>query len=258
MSPLLQPRHPWFAPALALLVGLFALPATAADSDFRVLGGYSVQEKSLEFNLLTVPIDFRQSSSIFSIGAAARGFYVLVEMERPFSQDTISVKPGSTPLQFTLQREDNTLTLGYNLWRTLNIFAGRKTGSTELQRSALGSSTDLVQVEYRESGNFVGLSYNADFGVRGQLGLSLAYANLPTKVTETVLGTSIQSITTTGTTTGTSYGIKWTGTLTDRLDYNIGYKLSKYKFTDKAQATGDDYSTNQTYKIFSVGISKVF
>ena len=113
----------------------------------------------------------------------------------------------------------------------------------------------------REEGFFGGASYTFDFGARGQLGLSLAYAHLPA-----TLGTSFYSTTRTesvqdGTTSGLSYGLRWAGLLVPGLDYNVGYKLHSYRFKDETPDPLDpnlDSSTDQTYRIFYVGISKVF
>ena len=187
----------------------------------------------------------------------------MLEVERPFSQDA-SLLQTTAARQLAVEREDNTLTIGYNPWRNLNLFAGRKDGTTTAEFTFIGStsSTTAVSYQYREKGNFIGASYNFAFGARGHLGLSLAYADLPTKVVATYFGTAPGAEFTSGTTTGTSYGFKWTGPLADRIDYNIGYKLSRYKFTDKALTAdsggGIGLSTKQSYKTFSVGISKVF
>jgi hypothetical protein len=260
---LLQHRYAGFSPVLALLV---ALPANAAaDSDFQVFGGYAVQEKSLQFALNTIPIDSTQKTGNFSLGAASRGFYVLLEFERPFSQDISIRQPSTSPVQISIEREDSTLTVGYNLWRSLNIFVGRKSGYTNVESEVISTTNSVVAVGYRysEKGNFAGASYSFDFGARGQLGLSLAYANLPTEVSGLWYGSpAAAAVFTSGITRGTSYGIKWTGPLAPQLDYSIGYKLSKYEFTDTALTAdnggGLGLSTKQDYKTFSIGISKIF
>jgi hypothetical protein len=263
MSSLLHKYHIWFALTIFLLT---VMPASAAtDADTHVFGGFAVQEKSLQFLLNTIPIDSTQKTGNFSLGAASRGIYVLVEFERPLSQDISIVQPLAQPVQISIEREDNTLTVGYNLWRSLNLFVGRKSGRTNVESDVLGtaSSTKAAGYRYTEKGYFVGASYSFDFGARGQLGLSLAYAELPTEVVATyyaipAVGTEFTS----GTTSGTSYGVKWTGPLAPQLDYSIGYKLSKYEFTDKALTAdsggGFGLSTKQDYKTLYIGIIKTF
>lgn len=117
MTSLHQRRHPRFAPAFALLAGLSALPTSAADSDFRVIGGLSLQEKSHSFNV-ALPVTSRQTTYNLAIGGTARGIYALVEFEKPFSQYTTIFPHVTSPYVVNVTREDNTLTIGYNLWRT--------------------------------------------------------------------------------------------------------------------------------------------
>ena len=260
---LIRHRYAWFMPAGTLLAALSN--SVAADSDFRVFGGYAVQEKSLEFHLNTIPIDSTQKTGNFSLGAASRGAYVLLELERPFSQDISIAQPLTQPVQISIEREDSTLTVGYNLWRSLNLFVGRKSGRTNVESELISTTNSIVAVGYRysEKGYFAGASYSFDFDARGQLGLSLAHADLPTEVSGSWYGSpAAAAVFTSGTTRGTSYGIKWTGPLAPQLDYSIGYKLSKYEFMDKALTAdsggGFGLSTKQDYKTFSIGISKIF
>jgi hypothetical protein len=255
-------RHLHVAIAITILSGsMLALPATthaAEESDFHALGGITLQDKQMDFKLLgVVPIDGSVMSANLTLGGIWRGIYLIVEADRPFSQE-ISYLPGTTPVQLALQREDESATMGFNPWRSLNLFAGYKRGQTELTTFPAGGSTELLEFVFDESGPFAGASYSFDFA-SGQLMLSLAYADLPTSVTRTVLRDSTAE-TTHGNTSGLSYGFKWTGNLAESLDYQIGIKTTNYEFDDADLVidAGKDMSTDQTYRIFFVGLSKVF
>jgi hypothetical protein len=249
-------RH--YAVGVLFCTLLPTLAANADDSDFRFFNAFTLQEKSLEFSLGNGLLHSTQTTYDFLIGVNRGSFYLLGEMERPFSKDTNTVGPG-TPSQTSIDRQDNSLTAGYNVWRSLNVFVGRKTGKTTALFVPTGISTESLEFEYREKGSFVGASYGVDFGSSGQLSFSLAYADLPTTLSrKTIRSGSMES--TKGTTSGASYGIRWSGTYTEGVDYVIGYKQNNYEFDDEQKGIDNnkDMTTQQNYKTFFVGLSKVF
>jgi hypothetical protein len=249
---------------VSLIAAGIVNPVWAEDSDINIIGGFSYQQKTLEFTINPQLINFQQSSANFQIGAATRGFYVLYEMERPFSQYATILAPGNADnvFEYILEREDDTLTLGYNFWKSMNVFIGHKSGVTKIQFLPTVGSGEGYSFEYDDGGPFIGVSYSFDFGASGLLGVSVAYADMPTTFTLTELSGVGGVESTSGSTTGTSFGIKWTGPFTDQVDYSIGYKLSKYEFKDETLTSdnnnGNGWSTDQTYSTFYVGLSKLF
>ncbi|MGI9284252.1 MAG: hypothetical protein ACR2P1_02600 [Pseudomonadales bacterium] len=199
-----------------------------------------------------------------SLGAAFQNFYIAANVEIPFADTTYDESLVGTQTEDRivnivstgsgdLSRFDYALTLGYNIWEGLAVFTGYKFGETELtfEKSVVtfpegdpNAGADSIprnfETTYEEKGYFVGANYAFNIADAGLLSLSVAYADLDAEHSESAdFGEPSPSdsqaiflvgpVSYDGDAEGFSYGIKWTGRLTDSLQYNIGLKYQKYE-----------------------------
>lgn len=185
-------------------------------------------------------------------GMAIGRFYVSGSYEIPLDEEEVSKKFVGTNNQFRndvdIDRDDWSVTGGYALTEGISIFAGWKFGETTQESPAPvenGAPPGFKQT-YEEEGPFVGVSYGIPISDFAQLAFSVAYADLdaeykssaqfgtpstPTSTNNPMLGPETYS----GDATGFSYSVRWSGALTDSLDYFLTAKFQKYELDGKGR-----------------------
>ncbi len=172
-----------------------------------------------------------------------------------------------------VDREDITLTVGYNIWKKLNIFVGYLDGKTELNPQPfcvdagfpdnettpvynptctqtnrsfqqhyldlinITSGTDYIQT-YTESGFYFGASHSYQIQEYGTLSFSLAYATMDGEYKDNVenpnnIFPGFLPFNYKGDTTGTSLGVTWTASLGDTSAYFIDLRRQDYSMDGK-------------------------
>ncbi len=218
---------------IALLAGGLSYSTNASDKA-TFIASIAYQDKKLTFDqqysgTQSNSADFSVHIPVinFSLTTAYKKFFAAVKLEKNFSTtsttttETDRSADGEINLialqgsDVDVSREDVSLTLGYNAWRTLNLFIGYLNGETELTPDPF--CADLVlpidaddiargqvsctrtnragfqfflgdqgfynsQPEYRqtysEDGPYIGASYSFRFQELGTLSLSFAYADM--------------------------------------------------------------------------------
>lgn len=137
--------------SLAFIIALLSGTSSALE-DFTIVGALAYQDKELSFN--QVYSGAANNNANFSVHlpivtasftAAYQRFYATVKMEQNLadtSTDTDETNRAQEDLTSNLLtheggtidvgRKDMSLTLGMNVWRTMNIFIGYLNGETEL------------------------------------------------------------------------------------------------------------------------------
>lgn len=223
-----------------------------------------------------------------SLTAAVNKFYVSAKYETSITEATTSVDEtdrvalyGQANLiaidnsQTDIEREDFSLTFGYNVWRRLNVFAGYLSGKTtitpepavnldfffnpdEYNRAWLmadevknfGQSRPTYVQEYTEAGPFVGFSYAWTVGEVGTLSASFAYADMDGKYEDNAqcandfftTGNDCYKYKWEGDSTGTSIGMTWTQPLTDHVAYFIDLRQQSYEMEGVDKTGAVDYT----------------
>jgi hypothetical protein len=190
---------------------------------------------------------------------AWRGAFLSVGVERTLGEGTTSgpLANGTFWSERSYKRDENTLTLGYNVWAGLSAFAGYFQNGTRFTFNN-GAGSTQGKGKYAEYGPYYGLGYSHRFGGGGTVSASYAIARANGVLTQdTFVGSSVQSSRLPGEVTGQSYGIGWSAPLTGSLYYRLGYKATRYDFTFTDPALGER-STKQSYDTLYLGIANYF
>lgn len=145
------------------------------------------------------------------------------------------------------KRRDIDILAGYQLHKSVNIFAGYKYGRTNI--SFTNRTTDIQTDDlYRQIGPYLGASYTYPFEKAGKVSFSLAYSNLDalnilhanTEATVDPNACNFETNPTAcdlddfdgkseGTTKGFSIGVSWSIAVTPRLLYQTKFKTNHYQ-----------------------------
>jgi len=147
--------------------------------------------------------------------------------------------PKTEKTSYDVEREDYSVSLGYQVTDRFIVFGGYRSGQTSydaLMKTTIlplngGITSDTIRdrstsYKFKASGPFVGLSYNYPISERGQLGFNAAYAQL-----DGTYSTS-GSQDATNSTSGLTYGITWRGKLYKNLSYGLSLDKYNYEFSD--------------------------
>ncbi len=242
---------------LALMLIATGLGTThAADNELTVVGG-------LDFGFKKLHLDTGASGNVFNpsfttiipnIALGYQSLYAILSYDKSLGADhrttdsVVGGNPTSTTTDFS--RTDSTATLGYRLGNSFSVFGGYTKGVNEFSQTSAVAILIVTDITYTETGPFVGASYTNNFGNKGSLGLSLAYAKLDSEL-KTVTHPNLGRSDTKGDNTGLSYGLTWSGTLNGSLGYRIGVKGIQYKMDEPVKIT-------ERYTNFFMGITNYF
>jgi hypothetical protein len=263
----------------ATLALAFPQVAAAAGDGITWVPQIGFQYKQLEFKQdFTGPVTDNGSveadlpSVSLSLTALYNKFYVAVKYE-----DSLGDPSGYSDVTFTnsetnVDREDLSVTFGYNVWGNGNIFVGYMVGETTLKPTPICPSQDYYQgpppaehdctsswlfggdgnfafdaflngdpdykQSYKEDGVYLGGSYGWKVAQMGTLSVSLAYAKLDTVYKDNFThGDSLVPGKFTGDADGFSLGLNWSAPLTSRVGYYLDVRTQQYKM-DSKDATG--------------------
>jgi hypothetical protein len=238
----------------------------AAQDDLTFSTAVDLNYKQLTLTAVVGTITNEFKPEIWTLSVAPslswRGFFLSAAAERSLGEGSTS-GPLSTPFwsDRRYKREENSVSLGYNVWAGLTVFAGYLNNSTETNfvNTTIGSAvpTSIGRIEYSEKGPYYGLGYAHRFAKGGTLGASLAVARADGKLDQ-ISPSSISTPVTTaeGDVTGTSYGLSWSAPLAGDLYYRLGYKATRYDF--KFVVNGIERNTKQNYDTIFLGVVKYF
>lgn len=289
-----------------LTSGLFVGNALAEDSgpsDWVFAVQASVQSKNIEFSQDFESPNFRGDVEVdlpmFSLGGTMgyKKFYVTYKYETefkreaanstvPFTGTTSFFDLSTTEVRTELEREDWSVTVGYNVWRGLSVFGGLMAGETVLQPdpqcltgpgcNPVFSTANLAQThadrgtrayyqEYEEDGYFYGASYAFRIADAGSLSLSVAYADLDGSYRDNWLGGFFDVD---GESEGLSVSVGWSGSITEHLGYFAEVRSQMYDqdmdgILDVTPSTPADavflsIDTEEDMLSYAVGIRYIF
>ncbi|MFT5084535.1 MAG: hypothetical protein ACI9Y1_002590 [Lentisphaeria bacterium] len=244
-----------------LVTGLSINPANAESIDF-------VAGLSAGYTLVKFPAKLDSEAvypSYLLSGSASYGqFYVSYGYADSIEDASISEEEDVGKAN----RNDQDLSLGYRLNKSISLFIGHKNSETNVDFRRRDS--DLVRDEYyRQNGVFAGLSYGFTFKNRSNLNLSMAYVDLATKnrfmsdvesEDDDEGGDEDEFDDITGKVTGSANGfsasISWIMPLSDSLAFKTAYKINDYQETIKFE--GKRYPSDTKVTMFTIGLLKVF
>lgn len=228
-----------------------------ADAPFNMATSVAAGFKNGEYLPKSDPdTGFRFSATSLDL---AMDFYtdrtfVTINYDVPIKDDYSIVNGGTIEIDST--RIDAGITLGYNVYRNLNLFAGYKIGETK-QKYVRTNGTSAGVIVYHDAGPFAGASYGYSLGAAGSVSGSIAYALFNGQIRRHDLLTDVIQDTS-GITSGLSYGVKWSRGLRNGTTFSIGYKLNAYDFADRDMGFGSNSDLRQNFDILYVQVSSEF
>ena len=255
-----------------MLAVIAATPASGAEpqdnDDLTVVWGTAVNYKAVSFEVGRKKFDPTYVTLDLAVTMAYRGFYLGGNYDVSLKDFvTINNTPsGGGRLDnsvIAFSREDIAATFGYNVWKTMNVFAGYRQGETTgyAFSDLTGPPANNTDIVFLTKGPFIGTSYGFAMGKRGTLLLSAAYAAMSGEATflkYLANGTS-ESNHVQGPANGYSIGLGWTGPLEGSLVYTVAYKYSKYSFDqDNTTDPRDDFSFDEVHSVFTLSVQKYF
>jgi len=257
-----------------------------AEDDITFIGSLAYQNKNLSFdqkysgtdtNTAEFSVDLPMING--SLTAAYKKFFITLKLEKNLADTSTATSETNRALiqqanlialddsEVNVKREDLTFTVGYNPWRTFNIFVGYLNGETELEPDAfcadpfasspcsrtnraflqfflddngfVDGQADYKQ-NYRESGPYMGASYSFQYQDIGILAFSFAYADMNGEYEDNAndpnndFADAITGAPTfvafkyKGDSTGTSIGVTWTGFMGDWSAYFFDFRRQQY------------------------------
>lgn len=227
---------------LFLLIPLFSLtgPTQAADSEVTVVGALDFAFKDLtlesaggggpKFNTTLTTINP-------GVAIAYRRFYTNINFDKSIDSAATTQVENGLPSMLTMSRSDTVLTLGYRVLDSVSLYAGWLSGDIGAYLNGerdVGTPTFYTQeISYTEKGPFAGIAVSHNFGDKGSVSFSVAYAKLDGEMSQT----RYTGGATPGTTydngnvdvKGLSYSLIWTGPMNGSMNYRLGVKSTRYE-----------------------------
>jgi len=205
----------------ALMVGamLWAGGAQAEDQWLGVLLDVAIEAQTWEFTSKGKDIkDFQGDwiSGKLSTTFTADRYYIQLNYSAPLRTSREFVGDVMTERD----RDDADVVLGASAYKGLSVFIGEKYGRTRLFNNS-------GEVSFIENGPFAGLAWSQAIGDLGNLSVSAAYAVMDGDFI--IRGTSSKTVIS-GDVAGYSFGATWSGPLSSKIVYKIGYKRHRYDF----------------------------
>jgi hypothetical protein len=296
---------------LASLAALIQIPAaTAGDDEVTFIPSIGYQHKRLKFEQeytagfnqgRTAEFEATLPTINTSFTIAKSRLFLTLKYETDLADTSVTTKEDRAGLlayqlnipggSTEVEREDISLTLGYNVWRSLNLFAGYMKGKTELTpdpgcgfsapdsgcldagfNSTPSARLNLAldhqyagltnyQQTYEEEGPYIGLSYAWQIAEAGSLSFSAAYAKMDGEYRDNYAAVANEDFKYTGDSTGTSYGLTWTAPLGENSNYFIDVRKQKYDMDaedDNGNFPGSAVKTVETMTGLTAGVQFYF
>jgi hypothetical protein len=258
----------------AAMLGLF-LPAcagaqqelsfsTSVDLNYKRLSLQATQAVAGPIGSVTNTFQPTLWTLNVSPSLAWRGFFLSLGLERSLGESSTADYQAfsSTWSDRRYSREENNLTLGYNVWAGLSVFAGYLENSTIMNFTnySVGASglQNYGQTTYTEKGPYYGLGYSHRFASGGAVAVNYAYLKgRGTYETKQPVSVAFPLQEFNGDVTGSGFGLSWTAPLTGSLYYRLGYKGNRYTF-DFTDQNGLARTTKQSYDSLYLGIATYF
>ncbi|HOW76092.1 MAG TPA: hypothetical protein P5102_13095 [Candidatus Competibacteraceae bacterium] len=215
---------------IALAIACTSPVVNAEDLVFspRLTTGYmNYQLKQPAFDIFPAA-SFEANAPVIGVGTTLYWNRLYLDVYGQISaeaSDTSSIPILGYEEEFTGDRRDFSLALGYSITDNLSFYAGYKYGKTDTSGSIGG------QAKFKEDGYFLGASYGWVIQDKGVISLNIAVANLDGDLgylTPAIGFASNQ----TSETQGLSYGISWKSTFDKNWGYTIALDGYQYKFKD--------------------------
>jgi hypothetical protein len=262
---------------LAILCWFVLVPiASAEEAGFSYSAGVDLNYKKLDFEFSSGGPPVRYKPDLWMLGispSVAYGkFFLTVGLERSLSDGTTTdIQNTSTVtapnlIDARVNRQENSVTLGYNVWAGLSVFAGYMKNSTDVTANwtNVGNGSQLFEkTQYTERGPYGGLGYTHRFENHSLLSGSFAYLKGRGHIADQdvfIAPNFNNQGNADGDVKGQSYSVTWSAPLTGSLYYRLGVKVTRYDFTYRFGPSNiaPETTTKQNYDAFTIGLVNYF
>lgn len=248
----------------AAIFSLLSIPGQAHALD--IVSGVSIGNKSMQLKIRDREFTPSFVSMDFFVTALLGKTYIAINYEQSIKDDiqsaTAETGVGTVRGLIYYSRSDASLTIGYPVFKHLDIFGGYRQGETSAYWSVTSDSFGSSS-----QGVFLGGSTSYAVSNKGAIGFSLAIASLQGDVSLREPFVNTQSILALnpnppndikGSAIGYSLGLNWSGGISKDTSYVVAYKLHLYEFEDDDKFGGLDLSYEENFSTLSVGVSHFF
>ncbi len=290
--------------AAATLVGAYAPTVNALEGGVTLIPQVAFQYKTLDFKQefvggsnagISGDFDATLPTINLALTALYDKAYVSIKYDTSFSDNFTDADNGFTKANSEVERNDFSITVGYNVWQGLNAFGGYMVGKTTVTPdpryidnpgaqqnnsqcvttvpcfptviSNLAKDHELLSLsayeqKYEEKGFFLGASYGLPVQQLGTLSLSIAYALMDGEYTDNYLeGTANpQAFDYQGDSKGFSLGLTWSAPLTEKSGYFVDIRRQEYDMDadDKTPNFSGSVETEETMVTATLGMQMYF
>ena len=262
------------ATLLVVLLAPISADTQAQDNKVNwILGGH-IGNKTQELDqLLDSKLSFQVAN--FTARAAYGDAYIAANLSQSLQDADVS-EEGETG---SASRSDADITVGWNVTPQFTVFGGYKTGETEIdfnvRENILEDADEGVAASFtdsfEESGLFFGVGYGWSLGEAGQLGVSVAYADMEAdnelNATTDEGDDAEEDIdfddltgTFSGDVSGYSAAVQWSKSLGDNLVYQALIRFNQYEqnIDDTVQGVAVKFDVDESFYEMSMGLLYVF
>ena len=197
---------------------------------------YKLTTPSITVGTFSLPSNtFHATAEILSVGATAftGGFYFdLYYRGSTSAKSTFTAQNIAYSEEYSGDRKDMALTIGYSITDNFSGYIGYKTGKTS-------TTGDLNSVSnFDEDGYFIGGTYGQPIANKGIISINAAVADLYGKTYFDASAISpLIHFDTVCRAQGLSYGITWRGNITEKMSYSVSADYQSYDFKNTVDKT---------------------
>lgn len=199
------------------------------------------------------------SSAVLGLTLGGQNLYANMTAEFPLRNAT-GYQRIPEEGNYTVSRRDYAFTAGYNVMKSLSLFAGYKYGRTTADTTSYGATITLNTYTIKETGPFIGASTSLVLGNKDTISASAAYADMKGEFINSLNpmgGAGAGQASGDGDASGYSLTVKWLHQISDATYLNLGYKYNIY---DSELEHLNSFITDATseYDYFSLGLTHFF
>lgn len=213
-------RHRLFVLISLLPASLFSIAPCYADS-INFMPNLFASYRDFTYSTGNTDV----GANLYSVGVGLTATYRRFYMDISYETNPSSGKEHQENNTVYFERRDVATSVGYAVNDSISIFGGYKYGQTRLVSppSAIAAGTE-VSLEGR--GFYIGAGAGWQIEHWGFLSFSAAYANLKANYED------LTFLSEEGNASGTSLSIKWKGSLSENLSYDVSLIRHDYYYED--------------------------
>jgi hypothetical protein len=255
---------------ICLFASLVSQPLSANEINFIPRASAGIMDYSLKIPSLPVAQNINFPKTEFAVnfkfaevgGTLTWGSYYLsiAGLLSSDESDSLSEPAFGYEERFTGDRQDFSAALGMRATDNISLYLGYKYGVSQ------ADGTLRSDLEFKESGFFVGGNYSWPISDKGVLAFNLAVARLDGDLSIEAPSFSVPGagggflLDAVSQTTGVSYGVSWHSSITEQLSYSVAMDANLYKFEDVHDAKQGkiDGSFDERMYILRLGLTYRF